>query len=300
MDASIKKPVVNVTGANLHFSEGVQSLNYYLKDVRKYEVITVEEEKDLFRRIKSGDKKAVNELVSANQRFVLAVAKRFSVGDNIMDLVQVGNMGMLQAIEKFDPNKKSSDGTQIRFLSFASWYIRREISFYLVNNVLIKKTNNVKTVFKVNKVKNTFFLENGRYPTVDELSDIIEKEYGIKIRDLSYLYDIETKYLTNSYNEDIKKDTFENSPMFNEKSSVQNEYLEKADNENDKYVVTSLLDMLKPRERTIIERLYGINADREYTIDEIASELGLTRERVRQIKISSVNKLKKLSKSIAV
>lgn len=298
---NIKKPVIDITGANLHFSEGVPSLGYYLKDVRKYEVLTIDQERALFERIKQGDESAKNELVKANQRFVLAVAKRFSMGDNIMDLVQVGNIGMLQAIEKFDPNKKSIDGNPIRFLSFAAWFIRREISFYIVNNTsLIRKTNNVKTIFKVNKVKNNFFLENGRFPSVEELSDIIDKEYGIKIKDPSYLYDVETKYLNNNYNEDNKKDTFETSSVFNEKSSSENEYLDKIERENDKAVVGMLLDILKPRERTIVERLYGINSDRQYTIEEVASELGLTRERVRQIKIASVNKLKKLSKSIAV
>lgn len=296
----VKKPVVDVTGANLHYSEGVQSLSYYLKDVRKYDLISIEQEQELFRRIRHGDKNAINELVSANQRFVLAVAKRFSIGDNIMDLVQVGNMGMLQAIEKFDPNKKCSDGTPIRFLSFASWYIRREISFYLLNNSLVKKTNNVKTTFKINKVKNNFFLKNGRYPNVEELSEIMDKEYGIKIKDLSYLYDIDTKYLNNSYNEDARKETFENSALFNEKSALQNDYIAQAEKEDEKRYVGELLDMLKPRERTILERLYGINTDRQYTMDEIAKDMNLTRERVRQIKTSSVNKLKKLSKSIAV
>jgi len=296
----VKKPVVDVTGANLHYSEGVQSLSYYLKDVRKYDLISIEQEQELFRRIRLGDKNAINELVSANQRFVLAVAKRFSIGDNIMDLVQVGNMGMLQAIEKFDPNKKCSDGTPIRFLSFASWYIRREISFYLLNNSLVKKTNNVKTTFKINKVKNNFFLKNGRYPNVEELSEIMDKEYGIKIKDLSYLYDIDTKYLNNSYNEDARKETFENSALFNEKSALQNDYIAQAEKEDEKRYVGELLDMLKPRERTILERLYGINTDRQYTMDEIAKDMNLTRERVRQIKTSSVNKLKKLSKSIAV
>ena len=296
----VKKPVVDVTGANLHYSEGVQSLSYYLKDVRKYDLISIEQEQELFRRIRLGDKNAINELVSANQRFVLAVAKRFSIGDNIMDLVQVGNMGMLQAIEKFDPNKKCSDGTPIRLLSFASWYIRREISFYLLNNSLVKKTNNVKTTFKINKVKNNFFLKNGRYPNVEELSEIMDKEYGIKIKDLSYLYDIDTKYLNNSYNEDARKETFENSALFNEKSALQNDYIAQAEKEDEKRYVGELLDMLKPRERTILERLYGINTDRQYTMDEIAKDMNLTRERVRQIKTSSVNKLKKLSKSIAV
>ena len=296
MDA-LKKPVVNVTGANLHFSEDVPSLKPYLKDVRKYEPITIEEERKLFERIKAGDESAKNELVKAHQRFVLAVAKRFSVGDNIMDLVQVGNIGMLQAIDKFDLNKNGEDGKPIRFLSYAAWYIRREISFYLVNNSLIRKTNNIKTVFKINKVKNNFFLENGRYPSVNELTDIIDKEYGIKIKDPSYLYDIETKYLNTVFDEDNKRDTFEKSWTFNEKSAEVNEYVGEAEKEHNKYIANKLLEHLSPREQTVLKRIYGIGCDKEYTIDEIAKELNLTRERVRQIKISSENKLKKLAKA---
>lgn len=298
----VNKAIIDVKTPNNHYcSDNGQLLSYYLKDVRKYETLTIDQERDLFVRIKDGDNNARNELVRANQRFVLAVAKRFSTSDNIMDLVQVGNIGMLQAIEKFDVNKKSQTGEPIRFLSFAVWFIRREISFFLINNCsLVRKTNNVKTITKVNKLKNTFFLKNGRYPSIDELSEIMENKYGIKIKDKSYLYDIETKYLTNTCNEENKRDTFENSSLFNEKSASKNEYVYQAEKDSEKYQVSALLDMLKPRERTIIEKLYGINTDREYTIEEVAEELGLTKERIRQIKVSSVKKLKKLAKSIAI
>lgn len=297
----VKKPVVDVTGMNLHFSEGALSLSYYLKDVRKYSLLTAEQERELFERVKKGDDKAVNEISEANQRFVLAVAKRFSSGSNLMDLVQEGNMGMLDAIKRYNPNMKSKDGEPIKFLSFASWYIRRNISFYLINNSsLVRKTNNVKTIFKINKIKNTFYLENGRQPSNAEVCEIIENEHNIKIKDLSYLYDVETKSLSMSYNEDSTKEVFENSSLFNEKSASLNGYVDTAEKEYTKQLIKAYLDRLNPRERTIVECFFGIDVDREYTLEEIADELGLTRERVRQIKTSSVRKLKKYAGSIAV
>lgn len=296
----IKKPVIDVTGVNLHFSEGVPSLSYYLKDIRKYEVLSVEEERDIFNRIKKGDESAKNELITANQRFVLAVAKRFSVGDNIMDLVQVGNIGMLHAMEKFNPNKLGLDGMPVRFLSYAAWFIRREMSAYIISNGLVRKTNNIKTAYKVNKVKNNYYLKNGRYPSNEELCEIMEKEYNIKIKDESYLYDIETKSLNSGYGEESKRDTLEKSSLFNEKSSSENEYESTIEKEQNKYLVGEMLGMLRQRERIILEKLYGINGQEQRTIEEISDELGITRERVRQLKMSSINKLRKLSKSIAV
>ena len=291
----VKKPVIDITGSTLHFSEGVGSLNYYLKDVRKYELLSQEEEQKLFERIRNGDEKAVEELMNANQRFVLGVAKRYSSGDNIMDLVQVGNIGMLSAIDQYDPKKKGPDGKPVRFLSYAAWFIRREISAYVINNQFIRKTNNIKTVFKINKVKNNFYLENGRFPSVEEICDIIREEYGYEVKDKSYLYDLEMKYLNSTMSEDNTKDTFEQSKDYNEKSAVQNEVLDEIEQEHTKYYVEKLLWHLTDRERNIIEKLYGINQDKEYTMDEVAEELGLTRERVRQLKNSAENKLRKVA-----
>ena len=289
----VNKPVVDVTGATQHFNDTADSLNYYLKDVRRYELLSPEEEKALFKRIKSGDEKAKNELIEANQLFVLAVAKRYSGYDNIMDLVQVGNIGMLQAIDNFNPERKSPDGKSIRFLSYAAWYIRREISFYVINNGLIKRTNNVKTVFKLNRVKNTFYLENGRYPSTEELREIIENEYGIKVKDQSYLYDVETKSLSSTYDGSDKKDTFERSELYNEKSATYNDYNQTIEEDHNKTVVSSLLHCLGEREQDIMKRLFGIGYDREYTMDEVSEVYGMTRERIRQIRNSSLNKLKK-------
>lgn len=294
-----KKPAIDVTGTNLHYNENVDSLAYYLKDIRKYDVLPIEKERELIFRIKAGDKSAENELIAANQRFVLAVAKRYSNGDNISDLVQDGNLGMLDALNSFDPDRKNEDGTPTRFLSYASWFIKRNISFSTINNGLIRKTNNVKTVYKINKIKSQFYLENGRVPTVDEISEIIEKEYGIKIKDKSYVYDLETKHLSSSLDGANKDETIENSVTFNKSTADHNTIEDVIDKEYTKQVADELLNMLGVREQKVIKLLFGINCDREFTIEEVADALNLSRERVRQIKNSTITKLKRFSKANA-
>lgn len=294
----VAKPVIDVTGAIQHYSDVIDTLNYFLKDIRKYNQLTAEQETELFRRIKAGDDTAVNELMEANQLFVLAVAKRYSGHSDMMDLVQVGNIGMLQAIKRFNPNRKGPDGKNVRFLSFAVWYIKREISFYVINNGLIRRTNNVKTVFKLNKIKNSYFLENGRYPSTDELREIIEEEYGIKIKDNTHLYDIDTKYLNSAYDTSNDKDTFERSALYNEKSASYNEYDEVTDNDYKKEIVANLLGEATERERDIIKRLFGIGYDREYTVDEVSSIYGMTRERIRQLKNNGLKRMKRASKIV--
>jgi RNA polymerase primary sigma factor len=137
-------------------------------------------------------------------------------------------------------------------------------------------------------------LENGRYPSPDELKDIIENEYNIKIKDLSYLYDIETKYINQAYDSNDQRDTFEKSQLFNEKSADHNEYDPKIEADYNKHVANVLLESLGDREREIVKLLFGIGCDREYTLEEVAQKFGMTRERIRQIKKTSVNKLKKV------
>ena len=154
-----------------------RSLNDYLKEINKYKILTAAEESELIKQMRNGDQNARTKLIASNQRFVYAVAKRYGNEDNVLDLVNEGNIGLIQALDAFDETK----GT--RFLSCAIWYIRRQINGYLnSDNLLIRKTNNTKTVYKLSKIKEKFFAEHNRYPEVDEVADILENEYGLKIR----------------------------------------------------------------------------------------------------------------------
>ena len=267
------------------------AINTYLKEINQYKVLTASEEADLVEKMKNGDEAAKALLVASNQRFVYAVAKRYGNEDNVLDLVNEGNLGLMQAIETFDPNKGN------RFLSYAIWYIRREINAYLNNdNLLIRKTNNTKTVYKLSKIKAKFFAEHNRYPDVDEIAAILEVEYGVKIKDKSDLLDITTTSINTCFDDEDSR-AFENTPYFTERTSVENEYQVDIEKEHNSAVSGALMSILTEREQTIIKMAFGIGYNKEFTNAEIGEDLGMSSERVRQLKNGAIKKMQQTAKA---
>lgn len=266
-----------------------QTINAYLKDINRYKVLSAAEEAELVKRMKEGDESAREKLVTANLRFVYAVAKRYANSDNLLDLVQEGNTGLLTALNAFDPEK----GT--RFLSCAVWYITRSILAHINgDNALIRKTNNTKTVYKIPKIKEKFYTENNRYPDMDELAAILEADYGLKIKDKADLLDVSTTSITTCFDDEDAR-AFENTPYFTEKTAVDNDYLPEMDKEFNSVVSGTLMSSLTERERTIVKMAFGIGYNKEYTNAEIADEIGMSSERVRQLKNESIEKMRKLA-----
>ena len=267
------------------------AINTYLKEINQYKVLTAAEEADLIEKMKNGDAAAKALLIASNQRFVYAVAKRYGNEDNVLDLVNEGNIGLMQALETFDPDKGN------RFLSYAIWYIRREINAYLNNdNLLIRKTNNTKTVYKLSKIKAKFFAENNRYPDVDEISTILEAEYGVKIKDKTDLLDISTTSINTCYDDEDSR-AFENTPYFTEKTSVENEFQDEVENEYNSAVSGALMSVLTEREQTIVKMAFGIGYNKEFTNAEIGEDLGMSSERVRQLKNGAIKKMQQTAKA---
>lgn len=266
-----------------------QTINAYLKDINRYKVLSAAEEAELVKRMREGDESAREKLVTANLRFVYAVAKRYANSDNLLDLVQEGNTGLLTALNAFDPEK----GT--RFLSCAVWYITRSILAHINgDNALIRKTNNTKTVYKIPKIKEKFYTENNRYPDMDELAAILEADYGLKIKDKTDLLDVSTTSITTCFDDEDAR-AFENTPYFTEKTAVDNDYLPEMDKEFNSVVSGTLMSSLTEREQTIVKMAFGIGYNKEYTNAEIADEIGMSSERVRQLKNESIEKMRKLA-----
>lgn len=266
-----------------------QTINAYLKDINRYKVLSAAEEAELVKKMREGDESAREKLATANLRFVYAVAKRYANNDNLLDLVQEGNTGLLTALNAFDPEK----GT--RFLSCAVWYITRSILAHLNGeNTLIRKTNNTKTVYKIPKIKEKFYAENNRYPDTDELAAILEVDYGLKIKDKTDLLDVTTTSINTCFDDEDSR-AFENTPYFTERTAVENEYQDEIDNEYNSAVSGALMSVLTEREQTIIKRAFGIGYNKEYTNAEIAEEIGMSSERVRQLKNGAIEKMKKLA-----
>ena len=280
---------MNLKEKKTSFISGNRSLNVYLKEINKYKVLTAAEEAELVERMRNGDENAKGLLVASNQRFVYAVAKRYGNEDNVLDLVNEGNIGLLQAVETFNPEKGN------RFLSYAIWYIRREINAYLNNdNLLIRKTNNTKTVYKIAKIKEKFYAEHNRYPDVDELAAIMESEYGLKIKDKTDLLDINTVSINTCFDDEDAR-AFENTPYFTDKTAVENEYLGEMDTEHNSSVSGTLMSSLTEREQTVVRMAFGIGYNKEYTNAESGEELGMSSERARQLKNGAIEKMHKLA-----
>lgn len=266
-----------------------QAINAYLKDINRYKVLSAAEEAELVKKMREGDESAREKLTTANLRFVYAVAKRYANSDNLLDLVQEGNTGLITALNAFDPEK----GT--RFLSCAVWYITRSILAHINGeNTLIRKTNNTKTVYKIPKIKEKFYAENNRYPDADELAAILEADYGLKIKDKADLLDVSTTSISTCFDDEDSR-AFENTPYFSEKTAVDNDYLPEMDKEFNSVVSGALMSSLTEREQTIVKMAFGIGYNKEYTNAEIADEIGMSSERVRQLKNGAIEKMRKLA-----
>ncbi len=200
---------------------------------------------------------------------------------------------MLEAIKHFDPGKRTNTGTPIRFLSFAVWYIRRNICMYILNSGLVRKTNNTKLTLRANKLRDEFIVKYERIPTVEELAEALYREYGIKVKDLSYLYDIDAKKLSANIYDDKDGQTVEDSAAFTSRSASQNEYLSNEDKEYNRALIEKSLKRVSERDAQIMRLLYNIGTGREHSMDEVAEITGLTRERVRQIKARALRRMKK-------
>ena len=219
-------------------------------------------------------------------RFVFAVAKRYANQSNILDLVNEGNMGLLEAIDKFDWRLGN------RFLSYAVWYIRKNISCYLSDNAFIKKSNSRKMVPLINKITNEFYLVNGILPTNEQVAEILETKYDIPLKDLSYIYPIETISIDSKINQEDSS-TFADTLIFTSETSSKNEYIETYNKEYSKKVIEKALAGLTEREQKIMRYLYGIGYDQEHTMDDAAVLFEMTKERIRQIKKACLKKMQK-------
>lgn len=280
---------MDLTTSNGSYIARTELTNAYLKEIAEYPVLTPEEEVELIYKIKSGDEKARETLIKSNMRFVFAVAKRYTSGSKLLDLVQEGNIGLMKAIDSFDVTKG------YKFISYAVWHVRREINQYLMTyGFIVKKSNNSKTAHHITKLKSKYYSENGSYPTDGELIDMFKKEFGIKIINPKDLYEVETISINSTVDGDDT--TVEDSPMFTSRASYLNEYEKTIEDDENTYYINEAMKNLSERDREIVKMAFGIGYLKSYTNQEIADELGFSSERIRQIKKSALEKLGKIMK----
>lgn len=259
-----------------------QSLDKYLQEIGREELITVEEEVKLAQKIRNGDRKALDKLVSSNLRFVVSVAKQYqNQGLSLPDLINEGNLGLIKAAEKFDETRG------FKFISYAVWWIRQAILQALAEQSRIVRLplNQVGSLNKINKALSRFEQENERRPSAEELAEELDLPID-KVADTIKIsgrhVSVDAPFVEGEDNSLLDVLVNDDSPVAD--SSLLSESLSTE-------IDRSLDSMLCEREREIVKKFYGI-ACQEMTLEEIGDEFGLTRERVRQIKEKALRKLR--------
>jgi RNA polymerase primary sigma factor len=262
------------------------SLDKYLQEIGKEELITVEEEVDLAQRIKKGDQTALEKLTRANLRFVVSVAKQYqNQGLSLPDLINEGNLGLIKAAEKFDETRG------FKFISYAVWWIRQSILQALAEQSRIVRLplNQVGSLNKINKAFSKFEQENERKPSPEELADALDlpkEKVADTLRVSGRHVSVDAPFVDGEENSLL--DVLPNNDSPNADRALIYESLSKE--------IERALATLTERERDIIRLFFGISCQ-EMTLEEIGEKFGLTRERVRQIKEKAIRRLRHTSRS---
>ena len=258
------------------------TLDKYLQEITQEKLLTTEEEITLARKIKEGDKDALQKLTRANLRFVVSVAKQYQhQGLSLPDLINEGNIGLIKAAEKFD------DTRGFKFISYAVWWIRQSIMQALADQSRLVRLplNQVGSVNKINKISNKFEQEFERKPSIAEIAEEInlsQERVSDAIKGNNRHVSMDAP-LTDG-NDNGLADLLQG----NEGPDIDTHLLLESLREELKLA----LNILDDRERFVIEAFYGINQP-EMTLQEIGAKKGLTRERARQIREKAIRKLRK-------
>jgi RNA polymerase primary sigma factor len=262
------------------------SLDKYLQEIGREELISVEEEVELAQRIKKGDQYALEKLTRANLRFVVSVAKQYqNQGLSLPDLINEGNLGLIKAAEKFDETRG------FKFISYAVWWIRQSILQALAEQSRIVRLplNQVGSLNKINKAYSKFEQENERKPSPEELADQLElpaDKVADTLRVSGRHISVDAPFVEGEDNSLL--DVLVNSDSPNADRVLINESLSRE--------IERSLATLTERESDIIKLFFGIGCQ-EMTLEEIGERFGLTRERVRQIKEKAIRRLRHTSRS---
>lgn len=257
------------------------SLDKYLQEIGREDLITVEEEVDLAQRIRKGDRAALEKLTRANLRFVVSVAKQYqNQGLSLPDLINEGNLGLIKAAEKFDETRG------FKFISYAVWWIRQSILQALAEQSRIVRLplNQVGSLNKISKALSKFEQENERRPSVDEISeqtDLPEDKVGEAMLANTRHVSVDAPFIDGEDNSLLDVLVNDDAPLADRQLVAESLRSE----------ISNVLQTLNERERSVIKAFYGIG-EPEMTLEEIGNKYGLTRERVRQIKEKAIRRLR--------
>lgn len=257
------------------------SLDKYLQEIGKVELISPEEEVNLARRIKSGDNEALKKLINANLRFVVSVAKQYqNQGMSLPDLINEGNLGLMKAAQRFDETRG------FKFISYAVWWIRQAILQGLAEQARIVRlpVNKIGSINRINRAFAKLEQEFEREPNSQEIAELLEM-VPEEVKDA-----LKTNGRTLSMDAPISSE--EDNNMYDVLQSSETPSPDKnLINESLSYEIERALSTLSSRESKVLKLYFGLGMKHPYTLEEIGEELNLTRERVRQIKEKAIKRI---------
>lgn len=258
------------------------SLDRYLQEIGREGLISPEDEVQLAQDIKRGDAKALDKMVRANLRFVVSVAKQYqNQGLSLPDLINEGNLGLIKAAQKFDETRG------FKFISYAVWWIRQSILQALAEQSRIVRLplNQVGSLNKLTKAISQFEQEHERKPSIAEIAEVVNmEEYKVAdaLKHANRHISVDAPFVEGEDNSLL--DVLVNDDAPNADRTLLNESLSKE--------IDRILATLGEREAEILKLFFGIGGGQEMTLEEIGSQFGLTRERVRQIKEKAIRRLR--------
>jgi RNA polymerase primary sigma factor len=256
-------------------------LDHYFKMLGKCKSITREEERELLTQARSGNQNAYNRLMSAHLKFVVSVAKQYQhQGLSLDELIAEGNLGLVKAFNKFDLTRTNN------FITYAVWWIRQSImnSIHEHAQLIRLPVNKITNLTKISHLKHELSARKGRTPTTEELhKHLADLGYERLLKDVRYAY----SYVALDAPQTENKKTLEEVIPTKISTAEKDEFLKSLKEE-----LATVLKHFSKREQQIIYMYFGINQIRTYTLEEIGVDLGLTRERIRQIKQKVLQKLK--------
>jgi RNA polymerase primary sigma factor len=265
-----------------------QSLEKYLQEIGKVELITPEEEARLARLIKQGDQKALDKLTKANLRFVVSVAKQYqNQGLSLPDLINEGNLGLIRAAQRFDETRG------FKFISYAVWWIRQSILQSLAEQARIVRLplNKVGLTNRIQKAFSQLEQEFEREPSAEELSELL----GMDLEEVTSTLSINVRHISM----DTPLSEGEDNTLIDVLANPNAEKTEQKIEHDDslKQEIERSLKALTERQKEVICFFFGIGVDHPMTLEDIGDRFNLTRERVRQIKDKAITKLKTTNRS---
>ncbi|PWJ91233.1 MULTISPECIES: RNA polymerase sigma factor RpoD [Oceanotoga] len=265
-------------------------IKIYLKEISKVNLLTPARERQLARRAQKQDKRARDELIKANLRLVISIAKRYTGrGLSFLDLIQEGNIGLIKAVNKFDWKKG------FKFSTYATWWIRQAITRAIADQARTIRipVHMVETINKMNKTIREYLQENGEYPTAQELSKLMDKpvekvnEILMSAKDIISL----NSPISSGNGDDDESETgdFIGSDDLTPEEVAQQMIL--------KEKLEEVLDTLHPKEALVLKMRYGFLDGKQKTLEEVGQFFNVTRERIRQIETKALRKLRHPSRS---